>query len=202
MAPEILQQIGHGFCVDYWGLGMLVYEMMTGLPPWYTTDRQVLFKKLNSAPLDIPSFFSPAASAFVVSLLQRDPRRRLGVRGNRSVQEHDFFKSMDFVALLAKKIRPPISPCEGWNSQIADDDVVHDAGGQEPNIRSVELDAATANFDKQFTRMSVDSSVGHCSEYDSADGVYSEGELHEKTFVGFTFDERNLSGATASLITL
>jgi len=207
MAPEILQQIGHGFCVDYWGLGMLVYEMMTGLPPWYTTDRKVLFKKLNSAPLDIPAFFSSPASAFVVSLLQRDPRRRLGVRGHRSVQEHDFFNAMDFGALLSKKINPPISPCEGWvPSQISDDDnVLHDSGGgvqDNTNIRSVELDAATANFDKQFTRLSVDSSVGHCSEYDSADGVCSEGELHEKTFVGFTFDERDLSDVNASLITL
>jgi len=204
MAPEILQQIGHGFCVDYWGLGMLVYEMMTGLPPWYTTDRQKLFRRLNSAPLEIPAFFSPHASAFVLSLLQRDPRRRLGVRGHRFVQEHDFFYGMEFAALLSKKLRPPISPCEGWMpTQISDDCIKNiDSDVQDTNILSVELDAATANFDKQFTKMSVDSSAEHCSEYDSSDGFYSEGELHERTFVGFTFDEQNLSGVNASLITL
>jgi serum/glucocorticoid-regulated kinase 2 len=53
MAPEVLGQLGHGFCVDYWGLGMIVYEMMTGLPPWYTTDRSQLFRRLKSAPLEI-----------------------------------------------------------------------------------------------------------------------------------------------------
>merc|ERR1719491_1818054 len=65
MAPEILHQSGHGFCVDYWGLGMLVYEMMTGLPPWYTTYRKVLFKKLNSAPLKIPAYFTNQSASVV-----------------------------------------------------------------------------------------------------------------------------------------
>lgn len=204
MAPEILQQFGHGFCVDYWGLGMLLYEMMTGLPPWYTTDRQKLFKRLNSAPLDIPSFFSTSASTFVFSLLQRDPRRRLGVRGQRLVQEHAFFHGMDFKELLNKRIQTPISPCEGWTAaQVPDDDLQsspsNKAGIQDNRMRSVELDVATANFDKQFTRMSVDSSPGHFSEHDSSDGIHSEEELNEKTFIGFTFDEQDKH---SSLITL
>jgi serum/glucocorticoid-regulated kinase 2 len=80
MAPEILQQEGHGFCVDYWGLGMLTYEMMTGLPPWYTTDKSLLYRRLRSAPLDIPRYFAPSVSSYVCSLLRRDPRRRLGVQ--------------------------------------------------------------------------------------------------------------------------
>merc|ERR1719491_29128 len=207
MAPEILHQSGHGFCVDYWGLGMLVYEMMTGLPPWYTTDRLKLLKRLTSAPLDIPSTFSPSASAFVFSLLQRDPRRRLGVRGHRSVQGHDFFNCMDFKALLSKRIPPPISPCEGWTpSQILDDGLslshTDGSGVQDVGVCSVELDAATANFDKQFTRMSLDSSAEHCNEYDSSDGTHSEGELNERTFIDFTYDERDLPGVNTSLITL
>jgi len=206
MAPEISQQFGHGFCVDYWGLGMLLYEMMTGLPPWYTTDRKKLFKRLNTAPLDIPSFFSSAASSFVFSLLQRDPRRRLGVRGQLSIQGHPFFSGVDFKALLLKRIRPPISPCEGWRTSQTPLDTKLPSSPNPTNSSDVqnnhatELDIATANFDKQFTRMSLDSTPN--SEYDSSDGVHSEEELNEKTFVGFTFDEQDLLSRNTSLTTL
>merc|ERR1711957_1073217 len=132
MAPEILQQFGHGFCVDYWGLGMLVYEMMTGLPPWYTTDRQKLFRRLKSAPLEIPSFFSPQSSSVTSALLQRG-------------------------------IEVPIRPCEGWNTpdisydQTKNINNKQSAGQRNSRIQSNDLDAATANFDQNFTRMSVNS---------------------------------------------
>lgn len=115
MAPEVLAQQGHGFCVDYWGLGMLVYEMMTGLPPWYTTDRAKLFRRLRSAPLDIPSYFSQASANCVSALLERNPRRRLGVTGIRAAMEHDFFRSISWRALYGRRVEAPIRPCEGWS---------------------------------------------------------------------------------------
>ena len=114
MAPEVLAQAGHGFCVDYWGLGMLLYEMMTGLPPWYTTDRAKLFRRLKSAPLDIPSYFSEQAANCVSVLLERNPRRRLGVTGIRTAMEHEFFRNISWKSLYARKVEPPIRPCERW----------------------------------------------------------------------------------------
>ncbi len=65
MAPEVISKAGHGTAVDWWGLGMLMYEMLTGLPPWYTKDRQKLFERLRSAPLVIPK----VKLLFVVSSL-------------------------------------------------------------------------------------------------------------------------------------
>lgn len=216
MSPEILQQKGHGFCVDYWGLGMLTYEMMTGLPPWYTTDRQKLFKRLNHAPLDIPPYFSPYAAAFCSSLLQRDPRSRLGVRGNHSAKSHEFFRRLDFKALLERQIDAPILPCEGWKppepvesrsakakrgiirgifgNNLSNNHNINNRNTPIAQIPSEELDAATANFDKQFTRMSLSSVSGHGDGdttplSDKDDG--SE-ELNENTFVGFTFDDYNV----------
>jgi len=175
MAPEVLLNWGHGFCVDYWGLGMLTYEMMTGLPPWYTTDRSLLYERLRRAPLEIPTSFSREVAHLCASLLQRDPRRRLGVRGTRAIMAHDFFRGLDFRHLLDRKVEPPILPCEGWKSS-------------EQN--SGQLDAATACFDPQFTRMSVNSVEQlddiDCSSF--ADESVEE-ELNEHTFVGFTFDE-------------
>eukprot|EP00535_Pseudo-nitzschia_heimii_P007320 CAMPEP_0197178902 /NCGR_PEP_ID=MMETSP1423-20130617/4025_1 /TAXON_ID=476441 /ORGANISM="Pseudo-nitzschia heimii, Strain UNC1101" /LENGTH=784 /DNA_ID=CAMNT_0042628721 /DNA_START=383 /DNA_END=2734 /DNA_ORIENTATION=+ len=182
MAPEVLSQQGHGFCVDYWGLGMLTYEMMTGLPPWYTTDRAKLFRRLRSAPLDIPPYFSPASAAFATALLERNPRRRLGVTGIRSAMENDFFKSISWRALYGRRVEAPIRPCEGWSPPGKESPTPEQ---QQPGGIPTDLDAATANFDNQFTRMPVD------SVNETGDDDEELEELHEDTFVGFTFDDRD-----------
>lgn len=68
LSPEVLDRQGHGTAVDWWNLGMVLYEMLTGLPPWYTTDREKLFERLRSAPLKFPFYVSrPAASIIQVS---------------------------------------------------------------------------------------------------------------------------------------
>ena len=165
-----------------------------------------LFKRLSQAPLDIPSFFSPLASDFVTSLLNRDPRRRLGVRGNESAICHEFFRRLDFKALVARQIEAPILPCEGWKApEPIEKNVARGkkglirgmfGGGGGNNNRnttaaicqlpSEELDAATANFDRQFTRMAL-SSVSGNGDYSDKDDISQE--LNENTFVGFTFDD-------------
>ena len=67
LSPEVLDRQGHGTAVDWWNLGMVLYEMLTGLPPWYTTDRDKLFERLRSAPLKFPFYVSrPAASIIQV----------------------------------------------------------------------------------------------------------------------------------------
>jgi serine/threonine protein kinase len=199
MAPEVLSQQGHGFCVDYWGLGMLVYEMMTGLPPWYTTDRAKLFRRLKSAPLDIPSYFSVASANCVSALLERNPRRRLGVQGIRTAMEHEFFRSISWRSLYGKRVEAPIRPCEGWTppEALADGQqevlvassgsmMNGDASGIE-HMDSNDLDAATANFDNTFTRMPVETEDKTHDEMADAEME----ELHEDTFVGFTFDDKD-----------
>ncbi|CAN0485134.1 unnamed protein product, partial [Phaeothamnion confervicola] len=134
MAPEVINKTGHGTAVDWWGLGMLMYEMLTGLPPWYTKDRQKLFERLRGAPLVIPKCIGPQAAAIIQGLLTRNPAKRLGALGAKQVMTHPFFGNLDWEALLAKRIPAPLNPCrnQGANS------------------------TATTNFDPQFTRMPID----------------------------------------------
>mmetsp|Transcript_1609 Transcript_1609/g.1923 ORF Transcript_1609/g.1923 Transcript_1609/m.1923 type:complete len:203 (+) Transcript_1609:402-1010(+) len=191
--------LGHGFCVDYWGLGMLTYEMMTGLPPWYTTDREKLYQRLRSAPLQIPSYFSAQVSDCIAGLLQRDPRRRLGVRGKRAVMAHDFFRGLDFRDVIHRRVQAPIPPCEGWRA-IENDEKDGDGNGdggsggggigrrQHP-FQSEELNEATKNFDPTFTRLDVNSVAGSVDPGNNSDSELEGEELNEHTFVGFTFDE-------------
>lgn len=74
---------------DWWGLGMLTYEMLTGFPPWYCRDRKKLIRRLKYSPLKIPSSFSPAVASFVEELLVRSPSKRLGkgAGGGRPIAE-------------------------------------------------------------------------------------------------------------------
>lgn len=215
MAPEVLSQAGHGFCVDYWGLGMLVYEMMTGLPPWYTTDRSKLFRRLKSAPLEIPSYFSQQSAAYVSELLERNPRRRLGVSGIKTAMAHEYFRTINWRALYERRVESPIRPCEGWrapdgvsrsNSVVGNNNAasaglsttlagnshsgtLNTAAGDMHKITNDAIDAATINFDNTFTRMPVNTEDAGNDAAQYSDGEGEGEELHENTFVGFTFDE-------------
>lgn len=179
MAPEVISRAGHGFCVDYWGLGMLVFEMMTSLPPWYTTDRSELSTRLLSAPLEIPDYMTPSSSHFVSALLERNPRKRLGVQGYISVTKHRFFKDMDWKQLASKRYQPPMNPCEGWRAKLNP--------GSNAGVTDNEIDGFTSNFDKHFTRMPVNTEDHQIEQHNSGSEYGSED--NENPFVGFTFDE-------------
>ena len=80
MAPEVIKRTGHGVGVDWWSLGMVLYEMLTGLPPWYTNDRQKLFQRLRHARLNFPLYVSRPAVSLIRGLLTRNPAERMGGR--------------------------------------------------------------------------------------------------------------------------
>ena len=109
MAPEMLRRVGHGKSVDWYLLGVLLYEMLVGVPPYFSGNRDELFKNIISGPLKLPRSVSHHAKGLIVSLLNRNPTKRLGSgpEGAEEIMRHPFFASVNWRDVLEKKTNPP-----------------------------------------------------------------------------------------------
>ncbi|KAI7900986.1 kinase-like domain-containing protein [Cokeromyces recurvatus] len=110
LAPELLLGQGYTKTVDWWTLGILLYEMLTGLPPFYDENTNEMYRKILQEPLRFPDDMSESAQDLLIKLLARDPNRRLGNRGTDEIRNHSFFRSIDWVKLMRKEIQPPFKP--------------------------------------------------------------------------------------------
>ncbi|KAG8923919.1 hypothetical protein FRC00_005692, partial [Tulasnella sp. 408] len=110
LAPEVL--LGHGYSktADWWNLGQFLYEMLTGLPPFYDENQYEMYRKILQDPLRFGDEVGLEARSLLNALLTRDPSQRLGVNGAEEIKRHPFFSQyIDFEKLLAKKIQPPVA---------------------------------------------------------------------------------------------
>jgi len=112
LAPEILQGNGHGKAVDWWSLGTLIYEMLTGLPPFYSRNVNHMYEKILKAELRCPSYLPGDVKSLIELLLIRDPLRRLGggVHDIKELEDHAFFKSLSFLKVFNKECTPIYKP--------------------------------------------------------------------------------------------
>lgn len=161
LAPEILNRQGHGRAVDWWSLGALLYEMLTGLPPFYCRDREKLFEKIRKSDLNYPRYLSSQAISLLKGLLTREPLRRLGSGPDdaKEIEKHPFFEEVEWDKLSKGDVPPP------WDPQI---------GGS--------LD--TSQFDNEFTSMPMFSpqSVKHGFGTTPQDNTFEGFTFTDKTF--------------------
>ena len=112
LAPEIIQSTGHGKAVDWWALGILIYEMLAGFPPFYDDNHFVVYEKILSGQLVFPSHFDAASIDLIRRLLVRDKSKRLGnmKNGANDVKMHPWFHGVDWKATLERNVAVPIVP--------------------------------------------------------------------------------------------
>jgi len=112
LAPELIAGGGHGKAVDWWTLGIFIYEMLASYTPFYHQNPQELYVKIRKGDFDFPLHFSKEAISIVKKLLHPEPSKRLGVAksGIKLVKKHRWFKDIDWIELENRKIKAPIVP--------------------------------------------------------------------------------------------
>jgi len=112
LAPEIIQSKGHGKAVDWWALGILIFEMLAGYPPFYDDNPFGIYEKILNGKIHFPNHFDPNAKDLVKKLLTADRTRRLGnlKNGVEDVKKHKFFKGVEWNNLYERTILAPIIP--------------------------------------------------------------------------------------------
>lgn len=112
LAPEIILNEGHDNAVDYWALGVLIYEMVAGVPPFYAEDPMATYEKILGGKMQLPDFFSKNLKDIIRKLLKLNKSKRLGkMRGGcQAVVKHKWFSGFDWAGLLRRELEPPIKP--------------------------------------------------------------------------------------------
>uniref|UniRef100_A0A8C2ZST2 protein kinase C n=1 Tax=Cyclopterus lumpus TaxID=8103 RepID=A0A8C2ZST2_CYCLU len=112
LAPEVLTETSYTRAVDWWGLGVLIFEMLVGESPFPGDDEEEVFDSIVNDEVRYPRFLSTEAISIMRRLLRRNPERRLGAgdKDAEEVKKHLFFRNMDWNGLLAKKVKPPFVP--------------------------------------------------------------------------------------------
>uniref|UniRef100_A0A7N6BKC0 Ribosomal protein S6 kinase n=1 Tax=Anabas testudineus TaxID=64144 RepID=A0A7N6BKC0_ANATE len=112
MAPEILMRSGHNRAVDWWSLGALMYDMLTGAPPFTGENRKKTIDKILKCKLNLPPYLTQEARDLLKRLLKRNASSRLGAGAGDAteVQAHPFFRHINWEDLLARKVEPPFKP--------------------------------------------------------------------------------------------
>lgn len=133
LAPEIIMKLGYGKAVDWWTQGSIIYEMLIGIPPFYTNNRQELFERIKFASPKYPPNLSKRSRDLLEALLKKDPAKRQGTAGDAiSIKNHPWFEGVNWKALYHKQYEAPFVP-------------------------RINNDFDLSNFDPEFTEIAVNS---------------------------------------------
>uniref|UniRef100_A0A7N9AUW2 protein kinase C n=1 Tax=Mastacembelus armatus TaxID=205130 RepID=A0A7N9AUW2_9TELE len=124
LAPEVLTDTSYTRAVDWWGLGVLIYEMLVGESPFPGDDEEEVFDSIVNDEVRYPRFLSTEAIGIMRRLLRRNPERRLGSgeKDAEEVKKQPFFRNVDWEALLQRKVRPPFVPTVGSKEDVSNFD--------------------------------------------------------------------------------
>ena len=111
MSPEMISEKGHDRASDWWAVGIVLYELATGRPPFDNADLEVLADMIRFDDMPEMRSFSKDFSDLVLKLTSKLPERRLGSKnGAADIKKHPFFKSVNWESVLNKELKPPILP--------------------------------------------------------------------------------------------
>ena len=143
-SPEMIAHEGHTIMSDWWSFGILIYELLYGITPFFNMDKNRMYELIEIGELKFPKFVkiegtnkpvkvSDEAKNIISKLLEKNPGSRLGKTGLYEIKTHPFFGNLNFEMLKTKKLKSPFKPT------INEDDI-------------------TCNFDEEYTSMAIEES--------------------------------------------
>lgn len=162
LAPEVLEGNDYGREVDWWGTGVVMYEMMCGRLPFYNRDTEILFELIVREDLKLPRSLCNESISILKGLLTKNPTERLGggVDDVKEIEAHPFFASINWQDLLDKKMEPPWKPSLESDTDLKyfSPDFVNEPVSLTPVKTSAEhLDSITEEPDCPFVSFSYGS---------------------------------------------
>ena len=107
LAPEMINKKGHGKSIDWYLLGVLLYEMLIGIPPFYDDSKEKLFQNIKKQKLELPSYFSNEVKDLLNKLLSKNPDERLGsFNGAEDIKNHPWFQEYNWTDVKKRKLNP------------------------------------------------------------------------------------------------
>ncbi|CAN0248820.1 RAC-alpha serine/threonine-protein kinase-like [Petromyzon marinus] len=157
LAPEVLEDNDYGRAVDWWGLGVVMYEMMCGRLPFYNQDHEKLFELILMEDIRFPRTLSNDAKALLSGLLLKDPKKRLGGGPDdaKEIMRHSFFAGTNWQDVYERKLPPPFKP-------------------------HVTSETDTRYFDEEFTAQTI--TITPPDRYDSMESLDNERRPHFPQF--------------------
>ncbi|CAK72296.1 unnamed protein product (macronuclear) [Paramecium tetraurelia] len=113
MAPEMLMKTGHNYLVDCYCLGALLYELISGLPPYYSHNTQEIYHSILTETIQFPDYvqISNQLKDLIISLLEKDAKERLGSKeGVIEILSHPWFNDVDFEKIMNRQLPTPYKP--------------------------------------------------------------------------------------------
>ncbi|CAO3618840.1 unnamed protein product [Cunninghamella blakesleeana] len=110
LAPEIIRSNGYTKAVDWWSLGVLIYEMLVGCPPFKDSNPVNLYENILECRIDWPKDINPVVKDLLLGLLTPDLDKRYGVSSEKDIKQHPWFASIDFDMVFHRQYTPPYTP--------------------------------------------------------------------------------------------
>jgi hypothetical protein len=111
LAPEIVAGVGHDKAIDWWALGILLYELTVGIPPFYDANPNEMYVKIQRGVLRFPHYLSEHCKSIIVAMLNRTPEKRLGSLNDvDDLKQHPFYEGFDWDRLMRKEMDVPYKP--------------------------------------------------------------------------------------------
>lgn len=112
LAPEVILSKGYGKSVDWWGVGVLMFELVAGNPPFYASEPMKIYEKIVALKYKIPQYFSPELKDLIKNILHVDLTKRYGnlKNGVDDIKEHKWFRPINWLAILNRKVNAQYQP--------------------------------------------------------------------------------------------